>query len=109
MDQLTSRQISEWEAYDRLDPIGTWREDFRVAQLLSMMLNIVNNIYAQKGHTPKNLTPLDFMPDWSGDGRYQEPKKQSVEEMKQVMLALASTQNKKVKQNNRPPIKKKKP
>jgi len=112
---LSSRQISEWEAYDRLDPIGSWREDFRFAQLMSLLVNIVTRIFAPKGHTPKNVSPLDFMPQWGdfADFKIEKPQ-QSVEEMKQILLSIASSQNKKVKnevqKNNtiRTPLKKKK-
>ena len=63
MDQLTFFQISEWEAYDRIDPIGDWRDDFRGAKLESLLVNIVNQLFAKKGHTPVITSPLDFMMD----------------------------------------------
>ena len=95
---LSSRQISEWEAYDRLDSIGSWREDFRFAQLMSLLVNIVTRIFAPKGHTPKNVSPIDFMPQWGDFAEYKiEPPQQSVEEMKQILLSIASSQNKKAK------------
>ena len=107
MDQLTSKQISEWEAFDRIDPIGKWREDFRFAKLESLLINIVNQLYHDpKKGKPAMTSPLDFMPDWSGEFKYQEPKKQSVEEMKEVLMSIASSQNKKVKRVERPPVKK---
>ena len=108
MDQLTSRQISEWEAYDRIDPIGTWRDDFRFAKLESLIINIVQQLYAKKGSTPKITTPLDCMTDWSGEGKFQEPKKQSVEDMKSILLGIANVQNKKIRGANKPPVKKRK-
>lgn len=106
LDQLTSKQISEWEAYDRIDPIGTWREDFRLAKVESLITNIVQQLYAKKGSIPKLTTPLDFMVDWTGEGKGHEPKKQSVEEMKAVMMGIANAQNKKVGTQSRPPVKK---
>jgi hypothetical protein len=106
LDQLTSKQISEWEAVDRIDPIGEWRNDFRIAKLESLITNIVQQLYAKKGVTPKLTTPLDFMVDWSGEAKVQEPKKQSVEEMKQLLLGIAKSQNKKVGVQRKPPVKK---
>lgn len=94
MDQLTSAQISEWEAFDKIDPIGSWRDDFRTAHLISQIVNIVNQLYAKKGAKPTTTTPMDFMPDWSGENEGAEPKKQSVEEMKQILLAIASQSKK---------------
>jgi len=105
LDCLTSRQISEWEAYDRIDPIGSWRDDFRLAKVESLITNIVQQLYAKKGSKPVLTTPLDFMVDWTGDKSY-EPKKQSVEEMKAVMMGIANAQNKKVDRQSKPPVKK---
>lgn len=103
LDQLTSKQISEWEAYDRIDPIGSWRDDFRIAALESLITNIVQQLYAKKGSTPVTTTPLDFMVDWTGD-KVKEPKKQSVEDMKKILLGMAKNQNKKVETQSRPPV-----
>ena len=100
MDQLTSVQLSEWEAYSRIDPIGSWREDFRVAQLQSLIMNIVNVLYSKKGIRPAITSPMDFMPDWSGDN-VKEPEKMSTEEMKQRLLSIARIQNRKI-QNRTP-------
>ena len=105
MDQLTSVQLSEWEAYSRIDPIGSWREDFRVAQLQSLIMNIVNVLYSKKGIKPEITSPIDFMPDWSGDN-VKEPEKMSMEEMERRLLSIANIQNKKVDRQNRIPSKK---
>ena len=106
MDQLTSKQLSEWEAYDRIDPIGKWRDDFSLAKIESLITNIVQQLYAKKGTIPVNTTPLDFMVDWSGQGKYQIQKQQSVEEQKQILMSWANAQNRQVKKRNTPPVKK---
>ena len=87
MDQITSVQLSEWEAYDRIDPIGTWREDYRVAVLDSLIVNIVSKLYAKKGHTPKEVLPTEFMPNWTGDKKVE--KKMSVQDTKEVLMTIA--------------------
>jgi hypothetical protein len=102
LDHLTSVQLSEWEAYDRLDPIGTWREDFRMAYVSSLITNLAISIHGKKGTKPMNI--MDFMPKWDS----QEPentvvKQQSVEEMKKALLQIAQAQNKKVARVNKPP------
>ena len=103
MDQLTSKQLSEWEAYDKLDPIGTWREDFRLAYLSSLLTNLVISIHGKKG--TKHTTPMEFLLNWDVDAKV-EPKKQSVEEMKQILMGLAKSQNKKETRRTKPPTKK---
>jgi hypothetical protein len=102
LDQLTSKQLSEWEAYDRIDPIGTWREDFRLAYLSSLITNLTISVHGKKG--AQHTSPMDFMLDWTGEKKIG--KKQSVEEMKAVLMSLANTQNQKVEKKNKPPVKK---
>ena len=111
MEQLTSRQISEWEAYDTLDPIGSWRDEFRTARIESLLLNIVNHLFAKDGTTPQLLEAIDFIPDWTGE-REPKTKKQSVEEMKQALMSWATSHNKSLERNkgsvirSTPPVKK---
>jgi hypothetical protein len=95
--------------YDRIDPIGTWREDSRFAKLEALIQNLVSSIYCSKGETPKLVTPEDLMPDWTGEKKQQEEKTQSVEEMKAIFMSIAREQNKKVERLNMktPPPKKK--
>lgn len=88
MAQLTSRQITEWQAYEDLEPIGEWRADYRTALLCSIVMNLAQSIYAKKGTHPKLTTPKDFMIDWAGDFKKEEMP-QTLEEMKSVMISIA--------------------
>lgn len=108
MGLLTSNQLAEWEAYDAIDPIGTWRDDFRMAKLAALMQNLVILTHSPKGEQPKLKVPYDEMPDWTGDKAKEIEKKQSVEEMKSILLSIASTQNKKINKPRKvsPPPKK---
>jgi len=105
LDQLTSRQLAEWEAYDRIDPIGTWREDFRMAFLSSLITNLARALYPKKGHKPEMVAPEEFMPDWTGEEKEVIVKQQDPEEMKQIFQALVRAQNKKKVLHNNPPSK----
>lgn len=107
MDELSAAQLSEWEAYDKLDPIGSWRDDYRMAVLDALIVNIVSRLYSKKGRSSKEVTPMDFMPNWSGEKK--EVRKQSMEEMKQALLSFAKTVNKRIEANptyKRPPVRK---
>ena len=104
LEGLTSSQLSEWEAYDRIDPIGTWRDDFRGAKLESLILNIVNQLYAEKGKKPQVTTALDFMPDFTGE-RIDEKKKSSPEDILALFRGIAATQKKKKEVVSKPPSK----
>jgi hypothetical protein len=90
---VTSHQLSEWEAYDRLEPIGAWRADFRMAFLASLITNTVRQLYGKKG--AKMTSPTDFMPDWGDENIEPKTPPQSVEEMKEIIYAIASVHKKK--------------
>jgi len=96
--------LAEWEAYDRLDPIGEWRDDFRMAELASLILNIA--IRWGAGKKQVKLTEItDFMPQWDVTAP-KGIKQQSVEEMKQVFKDIMQAQNQIVgrkKRVERPP------
>jgi len=85
LDKLTSSQLSEWEAYDKLDPIGTWRIDFNMAYLACVITNIAQSVHGKKGAS-KQTTPMDFMPQWDSEGKQE----QTVEEQKQILLDIFS-------------------
>jgi hypothetical protein len=78
LNELSSEQLSEWHAYDQIEPMGNWIEDFRLARLSALIVNIVKSVWAKKG-SYKWSSPEEFMPGWE-----EEPKQQSVDEMKQV-------------------------
>ena len=69
-------------------------------------MNIVNHLYAKRGHKPQMVKPVDFMFDWTGD-REGYAEQQTVEEMKGFLLSFARQQNRRVRRNdnrlNRPP------
>lgn len=96
--------------YDKIDPVGNWVEDLRFARLMALLVNMAVSIHRDpKKPKPKDAVPSDFMIDWLGT-MDKEPKKQGVEEMKQLLLAIAERQNKNVKlkqdrQKRKPPIK----
>jgi len=69
LDQLTSIQLSEWEAYDRIDPIGTFRDDLRTAQILTLLTNMYNKIHTKETRTAELV---DFMPDFTGERREEK-------------------------------------
>ena len=94
---LSSVQISEWEAYDRIDPIGTWREDFRMAYISSLMTSLTISVHGKKGAKHPNI--IDFMPEWDVTGKQAVAKIQSVDDMKKALMEIAKAQNKKEARN----------
>jgi len=92
---LNAGQLAEWEAYSMIDPVGEWRNDFRFAELASVITNIAIKWAAGKKHV--ELTDItDFIPQWDVTAP-KEVKKQSVEDMKKVFEDIMRVQEKKKK------------
>jgi hypothetical protein len=98
LEQLTASQIAEWEVYDSIDPIGDFRIEMSLAYGFSIIANLLIKAHFKKG---KELKPIDFLIDWSGDLKQSEGKKQSVEEMKRFLLQFAKEQNRRVERECR--------
>jgi len=90
LDLLTSEQLSEWEAYDRLEPVGEYRREYHIAMIASLIHNIAQSVYGSKGKRIVSK-PTDFMPWWDSRPSGRDGASQSVEEMKRILLDLAST------------------
>ena len=90
LDQLTSRQLSEWMAYDVLDPIGAQRSDYHTAYLSMVVTNIARKLYGKKNVEFAGID--EFMPDWDLPSELEKKsvKKQTVEEQKGILYAIAS-------------------
>jgi len=94
LDELTSAQISEWEAYDTIDPVGKaeWRNELAIASLISVVVNMAKDIYNDpKKGKPDYVTPDDFLIKW-GESAEQKPEKQTQDEMLGALLGIARMQ-----------------
>jgi len=102
--ELTSTQISEWEAYDKIDPIGEWRADYRMSVLASLVMNIAIKTHGKRG--TKTTEFMDFFPIWDEEQRKQKEKGQTIAEMKNALQGIASHFKNKFKKgthDTRPP------
>lgn len=91
LEQLTSSQITEWWAYDTVDPIGERRDDYRFSYMFSLLTNLVIRATGKKN---AKLTKVDdFLFKWNAPS---EKQKQTVEEMTSRLLAFAKTNKLKV-------------
>lgn len=82
-------------AYDQLDPIGKWRDDYRTGLLISKITNIVQKLYPAKNAKPKPTTPDDFMPRWGLPPK--RPKKMSQKELKDGIMFWVQMHNESLK------------
>jgi len=101
LKELTSTQLAEWEAYDKIDPIGEWRSDFRISYLTWIVTNLAIQIHGKKGAEQTKID--DFILKW--DAGEKEEKVQTVEDMRNVLLGIAARQNKSQNKVKRPPPK----
>lgn len=69
--QMTAKELDEWIAYDKLDPIGGFRADLQTAHLL----------YAKFGGEGKSLA--DFLPIDPNPMTDEERERQAIEREKQ--------------------------
>lgn len=100
MDHLTLEQIQEWEAYDKIDPIGKWRDELGWASLEAQFTNLMTWAHGKRA---TKHTALDFMPEW--DRSIPEIAIQSVDDMKKALKDIAKVQNKKGYVPTKPPKK----
>ena len=94
LDELTSTQLNEWVAYNTIDPIGAWRNDFQFSCLFSLISNIA--IKLSGGEDSKLTKPKDFQFIYDEVEQEKQLTIQSVEEIKRVMQSIQRAQNRKV-------------
>ena len=97
MEQLTATQLAEWEEYNKLDPIGEQRDDFRNAYLLMTMTNLAISIHGKKGSKFTKIE--DYIVDW--DVKSKDTVQQSAEDMKNFLMSFATSHNKKLQKDNK--------
>jgi len=69
LEQLSSIQLAEWEAYYQLEPFGEYQEFWRTGLLASMIAN------ALRGKGQPSARPEDFIPETFKPPRPQQTKK----------------------------------
>lgn len=72
LDSISSEELTEWAAYYRLDPFGSYRADVQAG----IVASVIANVNAKKGHS---FTPSDFIPrfdeaDGKGKSKGMSPK-----------------------------------
>ena len=85
---MTLEQMSDVIAYDRIEPMGEIRADYRMAQVCLMLHNLIQ---MQRGDGKWTRATLQDFMLWGPKVSSTKPidKPQSVEEMKAIMLTLA--------------------
>lgn len=68
--EMDSRELTEWAAYELVEPFGEWRDDLRSGIVASTIAN------ALRGKGSRSFKPEDFIPEFG----QAEEKRMSPEE-----------------------------
>jgi len=86
-------------AFNRIEPIGDYRQDYNSAAIQAMIVNVAQAITPrEKGSSVKQTVPADYMPKWYVDIDRRtniEQKRQSLAQMREVLLGWAKPKDKK--------------
>lgn len=103
LKELTSEQLTEWMAFNLIDPIGKWRDDYRMSYMAATISNNFIKAFGKKG--AKFHSVDDFVLPW-------QPKKKremTQQQLTESLLAWANAHNKAVERQertkNKPPKK----
>ena len=83
--RIDSRELSEWQAYEGLDPWGGWRGDLQAGIVASVVANTMGRRKGQPAFTPQ-----DFLPSFEGPS--PRPA-QTVEEQMQMARLITDAFN----------------
>lgn len=62
LDRVDAYEMTEWMAYERIDPFGNQRQDYHMAMICSSLYNVIQSFGKQR----KTFTPDQFMPEFGG-------------------------------------------
>jgi len=93
LQQLTLSQLQEWEAYDKIDPLGEERMDLRFAMLESLIMNLFLSVFGKEG--TQLTTPKEFLPRFYVN--LEEEKGKSIKKIKDMLMTFADNPEEKEK------------
>lgn len=73
MEAMSSTQLSEWMAYDRIEPFGPQRDDLRAGVIASTVYNVQRTKRSQKV-----AKPSDFMLTFGEEGDIDPEEQRSI-------------------------------
>ena len=82
---MSSREFAEWIALFRLRPYGEWGEDYRIARLAAIIVNVMTR---SKRSDPM-AKPEDFMPDFEKALDLDEEADDEAVEAQPVVMSVA--------------------
>jgi len=86
---VTAAQLIEWMQYDILEPFGEWRDDWRSAEIVTMLANI--NRDAKKRKEPYKVT--DFLTRFGERSEEELKPRQTVKDQVRIAKLIAAAFN----------------
>lgn len=86
--------MNDWEAFNRIQPIGQRRNDVYFSVLMSTLFNIAHAFSGSK--QAKQFKAEDFVPNWMGVDEEDE-EVMGTEQIKNFFIEFAKTHNEQVK------------
>jgi hypothetical protein len=83
---ITSKQFSEWMAFDRIEPIG----EERIERMLALVCAVIANCHRTKG---RKWQVKDFLPDYQREPGERMTVEQSADFLKSLCVAMGGTIN----------------
>ena len=87
--EISAAEFAEWMAYDRLDPIGESRGDWRAA----MLATVFASAYRRKGSRPYKIE--DFMPVF----RKPKQRRMTADQLRDAVLSINKSAGGKVRKH----------
>lgn len=86
LERISARELTEWMAFNTLEPFGDPRADMRAGIVASVIANV--NRDAKK--RPKPYMPADFMPEFDEQTRPKKTAKEIYMEFRTWALAAGA-------------------
>jgi hypothetical protein len=89
LSRISSRELSEWQAYYAMEPFGGERDDLQAGLVASTIANVNRDPKKRK----QAYTPQDFLPKFGGGGGGDKPGwKTMLERVKMLNAAFGGTE-----------------
>jgi hypothetical protein len=86
---ISAEQFAEWAAYDTLEPFGEWRDDWRSAEIVTMIANV--NRDTKKRKEPYKTT--DFLVKFGERSEEETKTRQTPKEQLSIAKMIAGAFN----------------
>lgn len=96
---LTEKQLVEWEEYNKLEPIGSYKQDFHFANLCHLIVELAQSVWG--GKKRRITTIMDYMPHWFTQYKHRtgtaSVRREPWQDIKGKLMAMVASQKKREK------------